>query len=334
MSRHRAISMTLDMAIIRAAVTFGLALPVLFDKVVRMDKFLALSMFVETVRCGGYSAAARKLGVATSSVARQVAALEADLGATLITRSTRRNSPTDLGQAYFANAVAILDALAAADSLVMDRGSEAKGTLRISVPVEFGRHLISPHLGRFLDSHPGLEVTLNLSDERVDLFKERIDLSVRLGSTVSSDEVICTPLGHFQRWLVASPAYLEQHAAPAHPLELPRHRCLRFDYGGPMRAWQFQIDDQTVPVQVHGQMQSNNADVLRQAAVAGQGIALLADWLVAEDVRHGRLIRLLPMFEVNPTSVDTSINMVYLPANRESTRIKAFARFMKTLLDR
>ncbi|MDT8923183.1 LysR family transcriptional regulator [Pseudomonas taiwanensis] len=298
-----------------------------------MDKFLALSMFVETVRCGGYSAAARKLGVATSSVARQVAALESELGTTLITRSTRQNSPTDLGQAYFESAVAILDALAAADSRVTDRGSEAKGKLRVSVPVEFGRRLISPHLGRFLACHPGVEVSLNLSDERVDLFKDRIDLTVRLGSTVSSEEVICTTIGHFQRWLVASPAYLEQHGAPTQPGELSTHSCMRFDYGGPMRDWLFEVADQTLPVSVQGRMQSNNADILRQAAVAGQGIALLADWLVAEDVQQGRLTRLLPEYEVNPISVNSSINIVYLPINRESTRIKVFAQFMKELLN-
>ncbi|RCL26847.1 LysR family transcriptional regulator [Pseudomonas sp. AFG_SD02_1510_Pfu_092] len=298
-----------------------------------MDKFLALSMFVETVRCGGYSAAARKLGVATSSVARQVAALEAELGTTLITRSTRQNSPTDLGQAYFDNAVAILDALAAADSLVTDRGSEAKGKLRVSVPVEFGRRLISPHLGRFLAAHPELEVSLNLNDGMVDLFKDRVDLAVRLGSTVSSEEVICSTIGHFQRWLVASPAYLQQHGAPTQPGELSGHACMRFDYGGPLRDWHFQVDGQTVPVAVQGRMQSNNADILRQAAVAGQGVALLADWLVAEDVQHGRLTRLLPEYEVNPTAVNASINIVYLPINRESTRIRVFAQFMKELLN-
>lgn len=297
-----------------------------------MDKFLALSMFVETVRCGGYSAAARKLGVATSSVARQVAALESELGTTLITRSTRRNNPTDLGQAYFENAVAILDALASADSVVTDRGSEAKGKLRVSAPVEFGRRLISPHLGRFLASHPQVEVTLNLSDERVDLYKDRIDLTVRLGSTVSSEEVICSTIGHFQRWLVASPAYLEQRGAPVEPFELANHSCLRFDYGGAMRDWHFEVAGEMVPVTVQGRMQSNNADVLRQAAVAGQGIALLADWLVAKDVMQGRLTRLLPQYEVNPSLVNTSINTVYLPINRESTRIKAFAQFMKELL--
>jgi DNA-binding transcriptional LysR family regulator len=297
-----------------------------------MDKFLALSMFVETVRYGGYSAAARKLGVATSSVTRQVAALEAELGATLITRSTRQNRPTDLGQAYFDKAVAILDALASADSLITDRGSEAKGKLRVSVPVEFGRRLICPHLPRFMASHPSLDISLNLNDEMVDLYKDRIDLSVRLGSTVSSDEVICSSVGRFQRWLVASPAYLERHGMPRQPADLAEHQCLRFDYGGTMRDWHFEVCDETLPISVKGQMQSNNADVLRQAAVAGQGIALLADWLVAEDVQQGRLSRLLADYQVNPTAIDSSISIIYLPINRESARIKAFVQFMKDVL--
>lgn len=298
----------------------------------KMDKFLALSMFVETVRCGGYSAAARKLGVATSSVARQVAALEAELGTTLITRSTRQNRPTDLGQAYFDKAVAILDAVSSADSVVMDRGSEARGKLRVSVPVEFGRRVIAPHLGRFLADHPALEVSLHLSDDRVDLFKDRIDLSVRLGSTVSSDEVVCSAIGRFERWLVASPEYLNAHPAPMAPSDLAGHACLRFDYGGPIKGWDFEVDGEAIPVAVQGRIHSNNADVLRQAALGGQGVALLADWLVAEDVQQGRLTRLLAHYEINPAAVDASITLVYLPINRESARIKAFSQFIRGLL--
>ena len=100
-----------------------------------------------------------------------------------------------------------------------------------------------------------------------------------------------------------------------------------------MRAWHFEVEDETVSVAVQGRMQSNNADILRHAAVAGQGVALLADWLVAEDVQHGRLTRLMPEYEVNPTSVNSSINIIYLPINRESTRIRVFAQFMKELLN-
>lgn len=297
-----------------------------------MDKFLALKMFVETVRCGGYSAAARKLGIATSSVTRQVAALEADLGAALLNRSTRHNSPTDAGLAYFDRAVAILEALNVADSTVADRGGEARGRLRISVPVEFGRRVIAPHIGRFLEKYPELEVSLSLSDEIVDLFKERIDLSVRLGTAVSSDEIVCKPVGEFERWVVGSPDYLMRMSLPQKPQDLVEHACLRFDYGGPNRDWQFRQGDEHFTVPVTGRLQSNNADILREAALGGQGLALLADWLVMEDVREGRLTRLLPQFHANPGNANATINVMFLPNHRGSSRIKVFVEFLREIL--
>ncbi|MFJ3681429.1 LysR family transcriptional regulator [Pseudomonas sp. NPDC090208] len=298
-----------------------------------MDKFLALNMFVETVRCGGYSAAARKLGIATSSVTRQVAALEAELGTVLLNRSTRHNSPTDAGQAYFYRAVAILEALDSADNAVSDRGEEVQGRLRISVPVEFGRRVIAPHIGRFLDSYPQLDVSLSLSDEIVDLLKERIDLSVRLGSSVASDDIICRPVGRFERWIVASPEYLLQHGLPQTPDDLLAHACLRFDYGNAQQDWQLRCGDEQIAVAVRGRLQSNNADILREGALEGQGLALLADWLVKDDVRQGRLTRVLESFEVSPGNVDTSINVMFLPNQRGSSRIRVFTEFLQEILD-
>jgi DNA-binding transcriptional LysR family regulator len=297
-----------------------------------MDKFLALNMFVETVRCGGYSAAARKLGIATSSVTRQVAALEAELGAALLNRSTRHNSPTDAGLAYFDRAVAILEALDNADSAVADRGDQARGRLRISVPVEFGRRVIAPHMGRFLEKYPELEVSLSLSDEIIDLFKDRIDLAVRLGTAVSSDEIICKPIGEFERWVVGSPEYLAHTQLPQKPQDLMEHCCLRFDYGSSNQDWQFSYHDEHVPVSVTGRLQSNNADILREAALGGQGLALLADWLVFDDVRQGRLTRVLPHFKVNPGSANATINVMFLPNHRGSSRIKVFIDFLREVL--
>jgi DNA-binding transcriptional LysR family regulator len=297
-----------------------------------MDKFLALNMFVETVRCGGYSAAARKLGIATSSVTRQVAALEAELGAALLNRSTRHNSPTDAGTAYFERAVAILEAVANADSLVSDRGGEARGRLRISVPVEFGRRVIAPHMGRFLASYPELEVSLNLSDDIIDLSKERVDLSVRLGTAVSSDDIVCKPVGQFERWIVGSPGYLVQTRLPTTPNDLLEHRCLRFDYGNAQHGWQFRQGAEHFSVPVTGRLQSNNADILREAALEGQGLTLLADWLVLDDVREGKLTRVLSDFQVNPGNANATINVMYLPNHRGSSRIKVFVEFLQDLL--
>lgn len=297
-----------------------------------MDKLLALNMFVETVRCGGYAAAARKLGISTSSVTRQVAALEKALGASLLNRTTRHTRVTAAGQSYFEKAVAILDAVDQADALVSDRGDDVQGRLRISVPVEFGRRIIAPHLGQLLDRHPGLEISLSLGDQVSDLLSEQIDVSVRLGSSRVSDDIVCKQVGRFQRWVVASPQYLRRHPAPRDPQALLDHPCLRFDFGGAHTQWTFQHDTQTVQVDVQGRLQSNNADILREAAIAGSGVALLADWLVREDVAAGTLVRLLEHYEVNPGSASGCINALYLPNHRGSRRISVFIEFLEGVL--
>ncbi|WP_338498787.1 LysR family transcriptional regulator [Pseudomonas sp. WP18] len=297
-----------------------------------MDKLLALKMFVETVRCGGYSSAARKLGIATSSVTRQVAGLEQALGASLLNRTTRHISVTTAGQAYFEKAVAILEAMDEADAFVADRGNEAKGALRVSVPVEFGRRIIAPHLNRLLERHPGLEISVSLNDQVGDLLSEQIDVSVRLGSTVVSEEIVSKRLGGFQRWVLASPSYLQRHGVPAHPRDLLEHQCLRFDYGGTHPQWTFRASGETLSLNVRGRLHSNNADILREAAIAGGGVTLLADWLVREDVAQGRLIRLLEQYEVNPGSASTCINALYLPNHRGSSRINVFIEFLQQIL--
>ncbi|MCP2073194.1 UNVERIFIED_ORG: DNA-binding transcriptional LysR family regulator [Pseudomonas lini] len=297
-----------------------------------MDKLLALKMFVETVRCGGYSSAARKLGISTSSVTRQVAALEGELGASLLNRTTRNTSVTVAGQAYFEKALAIIESIDEADAIVADRGTEPQGHLRVSVPVEFGRRIIAPHLGRLLDRHPGLEISLSLSDRVSDLISERIDVSVRLGSSVVSDDIVSKRIGHFQRWVVASPEYLARTGLPRHPNDLLKHQCLRFDYGAAHHAWTFQGDEAVLSLNVQGRLQSNNADILREAALAGGGVALLADWLVRDDVGQGRLSRVLEHYEVNPGAASSCINALYLPNHRGSSRINVFIEFLEEIL--
>lgn len=170
-----------------------------------MDKLLALRMFVGAVEAAGFSAAARQLGVATSSVTRTIDNLEAELGAALLNRSTRRVSVTEAGNAYYQHARDILAAVERADAAVADRGSEPSGQLRISVPVEFGRQIIAPRLLDFLQRYPRIELSMTLTDEVVDLQSERVDVSVRLGSLVVSADVISRTLGHFQRWLALRP---------------------------------------------------------------------------------------------------------------------------------
>lgn len=297
-----------------------------------MDKLAALRLFVETVNAGGFSPAARRLGIATSSVTRSMDALEQELGVTLLNRSTRQVTVNEAGRAYYARALGILEALAEADALVADRGEQARGPLHVSLPVEFGRHLILPQLSAFLARHPAVELSLTLSDEVIDLLTARVDLSIRLGGVVRSDDVVMRGIGQFQRWLVASPAYLQARGVPTRPQELGGHECLRLDFGHAHQHWRFCRDDERHEVGIRGRLRSNNADTLRQAALGGSGIALLGDWLVREDVAAGRLQRLFADYRINPDQSSSAISALYLPGQRASARIGAFIAFVEERL--
>lgn len=297
-----------------------------------MDKLLAMRMLVETVEAKGFSAAARKLEVATSTVTRLIDSLEFELGCVLLNRSTRQISLTDAGAAYYNQARAILEAVADADAQVNDQGDEPVGVLRVSVPVEFGRRVIAPHLHTLLSRYPQLEINLTLSDEIVDLFSQRIDLSVRLGAALVNDDVVSRSIGHFQRWAIASPEYLAEQPPLENPTDLLHHQCLTFDFGNGRQSWVFQCGNEPLNVAVHGRLRSNNADILRKAALEGCGIALLADWLVKADVAEGRLVRLFAAYQVSPGQVSASINVLYLPNHRMSTRVKVFINFLEEIL--
>ncbi|VVN33409.1 HTH-type transcriptional regulator DmlR [Pseudomonas fluorescens] len=129
-----------------------------------------------------------------------------------------------------------------------------------------------------------------------------------------------------------SPEYLTRIGLPRHPRDLLEHQCLRFDYRTGHRNWTFQGDEDVICLNVQGRLQSNNADILREAALAGGGVTLLADWLVREDVSAGRLTRVLEQYEVNPGSASTCINALYLPNHRGSSRINVFIEFLQEIL--
>ena len=297
-----------------------------------MDKLLALKMFVQAVDSKGFSSAARQLGLATSSVTRMIDGLEAELGAVLLNRSTRQISLSDAGAAYYLKAREVLSAVAEADASVTDRGEVPAGHLRISVPVAFGRRLIAPHIASFLKCYPQLVLDMTLSDDIVELLGERVDLSIRLGSAAAMDGVVSRPVGHFRRRVVANAEYLKTRGFPEHPMDLLRHECMRFSYGPKQQVWTFLNDGEETRVPVEGRFKSNNAEVLREVAMAGGGVALLPDWLVDDDIGCGQLTSLFESFVVNPNDASTAISALYLPNHRGSRRVNAFIDFISELL--
>ena len=294
-----------------------------------MDKLQALRAFMDVAQTGGFSKAARRHGVATSSVTRLVDGLEASLGVALLTRSTRKVALTDAGAAYLEQVARLLSDLAEADASVADGGSEAVGPLRVSVPVSFGRLCLGPHIADFMRTHPRLTLDLMLSDVQLDLAAERIDVAVRIGTPEHQPQLIVRALADHCRYVVASPAYLVSHGTPARPEDLGLHQCVRFAYQGGPQRWSFLRAGQSLSVEVNGRLAANNADILREALLGGCGIALLAQWLVEDDVRAGRLQRLFADYMINPQDQRVSVYAAYLPNRRHSRKVHAFLEFVQ-----
>ncbi|OAJ54855.1 LysR family transcriptional regulator [Paraburkholderia ginsengiterrae] len=296
-----------------------------------MDKLLALRAFVEVAETGGFSSAARRLDLVTSSVTRSVDSLEKELGTVLLNRTTRQVTLSDAGTTYYAKAKKLLEDMADADASVSDRSGEASGPLRVSVPVAFGARKIAPSLAALLRKYPKLDLDIRLSDSLVDLVTDRIDVAIRLGEVAPTADVVSRRIGVFARFLVASGEYLERAGYPDSPAALTDHECLRFTYAAEAQVWTFIRQQEETRVMVTGRLKANSSEVLREAAIDGTGIALLPDWLVAADVQAGTLTRLLPDFDIAPNNARSVVSAVYLPNQRGSRRVNAFIDFISEL---
>ncbi|RKP50539.1 LysR family transcriptional regulator [Trinickia fusca] len=293
-----------------------------------MDKLLALQAFAVVADTGGFSKAARQLGTATSSVTRLMDALEASLGVTLLTRTTRQVTLTDAGATYLDQIGGLLSQLVEADESVADAGSEPVGTLRVSVPVTYARIVLGPHLSAFLDAYPRVSLDLVVSDAFLDLATDRIDVAVRIGAPTQDPGLVVRKLTENRRIVVASHDYLDEVGTPAVPSDLASHRCLRFPYRQGRQSWTFSRDGRSEKIEVRGRLTANSLDILREAALNGQGIALVPTWLVHDDIVAGRLSTLLESWHVTPPGGDAQVYAAYLPNRRHSRKVQTFIAFL------
>ncbi|ABE33599.1 transcriptional regulator, LysR family [Paraburkholderia xenovorans LB400] len=300
-----------------------------------MDKFLAIKTLLEVADAGGFSKAAQRLGVATSSVTRLMDSLEASLGTALLTRTPRKVSLTDAGIAYVEQVAKVLDDLAEADESVFDSGASPVGALRISVPSTYSRLCLAPHLAAFLCENPRVFLDVVVADHFADLALDRIDVAIRIGLADRDASLIVKKLADNPRYVVASHDYLERSGTPQTPQDLADHECLRFAYGGGYRThqtWTFQREGAGQRVDVRGHLLSNNLDILLEAVMAGRGIALLPEWQVEADIRAGRLLRLFEHFDASPQAGDAVVYAAYLPNRRQSSKVRALVQFLETRL--
>lgn len=253
--------------------------------------------FVAVVEGGGLSAAARRLGRSQPTVSRQLAALEARLGVRLIERSTRRLRLTTAGRAYFERCRTLLAMLRDADEIVADMSGAIRGTVRVSLPPTYARCRLAPLLPAFFRAHPDVRLDVVLSGERADLVGAHYDLVVRLGRLEDST-LTCRILSRERFVLCAAPGLLATAGTPRTAAELATRPCLATETFGVRNQWPFTRDRRRTVVDVSPCLVSDDLGLLHAAARAGTGFSVLPEYLVADDLVTGTLVRVLPRFEL------------------------------------
>jgi DNA-binding transcriptional LysR family regulator len=259
-----------------------------------MDLISGLHTFIRVVETGSFSAVAREANSSQSAVTRQVAQLEEHFGVRLFHRTTRKISLTDDGQDLVTRARHLLEEAEDLEDTFGKNGGTPTGLVRIGMPVGAALLLV-PSFSTLLARYPGLAVELVVSEQFDDLVAERLDVALRFGQSPDTS-LVSRALATLASAPVAAPAYLERYGAPEHPSDLLRHTCIIHDMGPDSTHWAFAGPDGAVEVEIAGSFRSNNSLVVRQAALAGYGVALLGDPLTLTEIRAGRLYRLLPNY--------------------------------------
>jgi DNA-binding transcriptional LysR family regulator len=295
-----------------------------------MDYLSAMRAFVRAVDLGSFSKAAAESGAKISTLSRYIAALEADLGATLLHRSTRRLHMTEAGDLFYERAVHIIKEIDEARLTVSALNEQPRGLLRINVPTAFGRRHVLSHLPRFLAQYPDVRVDATLTDQTVDLIEVGADVAVRIGALADSSHV-AKRLAPQRRALCASPTYVRNTAPIQSPSDLTAAECLEFALQ-PSRNWYFhklKTGDE-VAVAVSGRLRINNSEAILDAVLAGVGVALLPTWLIGECLQRGQLVMVLPEWEAKiSTGPERAIWGIYPSSRIVSPKVKVFLSFLQ-----
>jgi DNA-binding transcriptional LysR family regulator len=290
--------------------------------------FEGWDLFVAVAEAGSFAGAARARGVSVPTVSRAIARLEARLGGVLFHRSTRRLALSSLGQDALAEAQALVAAGQRMEARLGEARTVARGVVRLGAPLDFGRAHLAPLLPDFLAAYPELEVELNLDDARIDIVASGHDLVLRIGRLADST-LIARRLCPVARIVVASPAYLARAGRPAVPADLTRHACLLYSNVQPPGLWLFEGPGGVrQAVTVSGPLTANSGGALNPALLAGMGIALQPDFLVAEHLAAGRLEALLPGWE----SPALGLYLVTPPSPLRPHRVRLLIDFLAARL--
>ncbi|AGE24981.1 LysR family transcriptional regulator [Pseudomonas poae RE*1-1-14] len=295
-----------------------------------MDVFQAMSVYVKVVESGSMTAAAQACGLSTTMVGNHLRALEQRLGVSLLKRTTRKQSLTEFGGQYYQRCLEVLGLVADSEHLAEQAHSEIpKGTLRITAPPAFGTERLAPALSEFSRRYPLIKLYMVLSNERMDLIDSGFDVAIRLGE-LETPGLIARPLQDYTITLCASPDYLARQGTPQTPEDLRQHDCLAFaypatdDWRNADKLWRMTGAEGEIEVEVSGSLTLNSSQGLRQAAVHGMGIVMLPDALVRPDLEAGKLVALLPTYQLP----SRPMHLVYRQDRYRLPKLRAFVDFV------
>ena len=301
----------------------------------------SLRVLADVARHNSFAGAARKRNVSTSTIMRMMDVLEGRIGTSLLVRSTRRVDLTEAGHRLLSGGLPLVDDLEGIIDELRDSDASLEGRLRVTTAFSLGRSLLTAVLRDFLEQHPKVAIDLISSESVIDLEEDNVDAAIRLSDPTRLPDLVVHELRSLQRWVCASPSYIERRGCPGRPQDLEHHDCILFrpvlqrDPWTPASdTWTFRgpgLDVQSVAV--NGRMSGNDSDALIAMARDGLGIVMMPDWLVADDVAEGRLCRLLDNVEANWRSEPKSLHIAYPPHRRRSRKVQAFVRHVRRAFD-
>ena len=296
-------------------------------KEVGLDHLGAMRALVRIVELGSFSAAARELKVATSTIARKITALEEMLGVPLLHRSTHHVALTEAGSLYHARAVSMIADLDDTLRVVAELDSAPSGPLKLTAPVAFGRRYLAPLVAPFLERYPAVQLDLRLTDNHNDMVMGGFDLDIHEGENYL-DNLIVQPISRNDSILCAAPAYFARRGRPRTPADLAQHNCLRYLHPEGDPRWHLSDGTTVQSVLPSGNLQSDHSELLLAATQAGLGIAEFEIWLIRDQLVSGELEVALPGYQLDNALTGRQIYMAYLPNRRFSTKVRVLREFM------
>ena len=293
-----------------------------------LPDFEAWAIFAAVAERGSFTGAAAELGVSKATVSKAVTRLEAQLSTVLFHRTSRRISLSAAGAALLPNAQRIRAEGEAAVEAARDEAELLSGSIKLAAPMSFGLRALAPILSEFMMLHPSIMVDVHLSDKRIDLVESGFDLALRIAALPDSS-LRAIRLRDVKRYLLAAPSYLDRYGTPHHPRELSEHRGFIYANTATPELWHFTgPDGERVAVKPRPVMQSNNSDIMLPALLAGQGMALLPDFMCDGALASGRLVSLLPEWQFE----DIALHIVMPPSPRRPARVEALIEFLRSNL--